>query len=240
MAHRLRGFALSRRSGNPEYFARQERKRARPSVTTAAWLALRNRNTILAPWLAQVPANGVVLDVGGAIQPYRRLISNQNYIGLDLWRTPRVNVVADAVRLPIRDNSIDAVICTGVLQSTDDPQAAVGEMSRVLKPRGLMILGVASLAPNLGPKDRWRFDFSELHKLLDGLHDIDIVPECATVATFFTLSLHRFARTKFWWGLAMKPIIVLLNLLALIAEKTTLPNYNYTLSFAVRARKPPH
>ena len=27
---------------------------------------------------------------------------------------------------------------------------------------------------------------------------------------------------------------------ALIAEKTTLPNYNYTLSYAVRARKPPH
>jgi len=44
-----------------------------------------------------------------------------------------------AESLCLRDNSVDAVVCTHVLCSVDDPEAALGEILRVLKPGGLFV-----------------------------------------------------------------------------------------------------
>lgn len=48
--------------------------------------------------------------------------------------------VADAERLPFRDESFDCVCSTGVLHHTPRPEAAVAEIRRVLKTRGRLIL----------------------------------------------------------------------------------------------------
>ncbi|WP_206784929.1 class I SAM-dependent methyltransferase [Amycolatopsis sp. MtRt-6] len=48
--------------------------------------------------------------------------------------------VGDAHRLPFADGSFDAVVCTFGLCAIPDPAAAVGEMARVLRPDGRLIL----------------------------------------------------------------------------------------------------
>lgn len=48
-------------------------------------------------------------------------------------------ISGDAARIPLGDNSADAVICTLVLCSVSDPAAAVAEMKRVLKPGGKLV-----------------------------------------------------------------------------------------------------
>lgn len=45
-------------------------------------------------------------------------------------------VVAAAARLPFADGEFDAVLNCGVLEHVDDPAAALGELRRVLRPRG--------------------------------------------------------------------------------------------------------
>jgi ubiquinone/menaquinone biosynthesis C-methylase UbiE len=45
-------------------------------------------------------------------------------------------VRGDAVRLPFRDASFDAVCCFAALHLFDDPDAALDHMARVLTPRG--------------------------------------------------------------------------------------------------------
>lgn len=65
---------------------------------------------------------------------------------------------ADA--LPFADNSFDAAFCKGALDHFDRPLAAVGEMARVVKPGGRVVLAIAnfeSLACRLArAADAWR------------------------------------------------------------------------------------
>jgi ubiquinone/menaquinone biosynthesis C-methylase UbiE len=47
----------------------------------------------------------------------------------------------DATALPYEDGSMDAVILTAVLGEIPDPGAALGEIARVLKPMGRLVVG---------------------------------------------------------------------------------------------------
>lgn len=60
---------------------------------------------------------------------------------------------ADAQRLPLRDDTVDAVVSIAVLQLVPDPSAAVAEMARVLRPGGRL----AIMVPTAGrPGPFWR------------------------------------------------------------------------------------
>ncbi len=51
-------------------------------------------------------------------------------------------VVADGLRLPLRDESVDRVICTEVLEHVSDDGALIGELRRVLRPGGTIAISV--------------------------------------------------------------------------------------------------
>jgi SAM-dependent methyltransferase len=50
--------------------------------------------------------------------------------------------VADVRRLPFRDGSFDAVYSMGTIEHFRDPETAVGEIHRVLRPGGRAVVGV--------------------------------------------------------------------------------------------------
>jgi ubiquinone/menaquinone biosynthesis C-methylase UbiE len=62
------------------------------------------------------------------------LMTNAKQLGLDAKLVP-----GDAANIPLNDNSVDAVICTLVLCSVDDPQRTIAELKRILKPGGKLI-----------------------------------------------------------------------------------------------------
>lgn len=51
-------------------------------------------------------------------------------------------VVASAINIPIRGKSIDKLLCNHVLEHMIDDDAAVCEMYRIIKPNGLVLIGV--------------------------------------------------------------------------------------------------
>ena len=56
-------------------------------------------------------------------------------------------------QLPLRDETVDAVVSIAVLQLIPDPKAALTEMGRVLRPGGRL----AVMVPTAGPAARlWR------------------------------------------------------------------------------------
>src|SRR5436309_1233472 len=87
---------------------------------------------------------------------------------------PQDAVVLDAMWLPIGDDSVDAVICSAVLQYVGDPNQAMSEMHRVLRPGGTLFLSIPALAPVVELQDRWRFPSTGIPELVSKFCDVEI------------------------------------------------------------------
>jgi len=138
-------------------------------------------------WLRrQLPPEGICLEVGCGSARLSTLVGTEGLraVGLDycaeaaaLAQTSFARagvrgdvVMGEALRLPFRDDSVDIVLSTGLLEHFEDPAPIVHEMVRVLRPGGLFYSDVV-------PKK-----FS-LMCVLDGIgkgqHDHDGIPEYA-------------------------------------------------------------
>jgi arsenite methyltransferase len=128
-----------------------------------------------ADWL-DIPPGGTVLDVGsgpGTVTASLARAAGKDglALGVDISEAmlaravrneagPHVGFIkADAQRLPLRDDTVDAVVSMAVLQLVPDPSAALAEMARVLRPGGRLAIMVPTagraawawqLIPNIG------------------------------------------------------------------------------------------
>lgn len=59
-------------------------------------------------------------------------------INIDIFDYDNVDVVCDIKNLPFKDNTVDIVMNTAVLEHVPNPQAVVDEIYRVLKPGGIV------------------------------------------------------------------------------------------------------
>lgn len=77
--------------------------------------------------------NNRVEDTNAWLKDY---IARVDYKILDKVADYKPDIVGDIHNLPFPDNSIDAIICIAVLEHVEEPQQAVREIYRVLKPGG--------------------------------------------------------------------------------------------------------
>lgn len=99
-----------------------------------------------------------VLDVGCAsgwfISEIARHFPGYKFFGIDIYEKaikqaenyyPEIFFLcADAHHLPFSDKFFDIVICVNVLEHVLDPQQILKEMKRVVKPKGMVIVGMDS------------------------------------------------------------------------------------------------
>jgi arsenite methyltransferase len=113
-------------------------------------------------WL-NIPPGGIALDVGsgpGSVTASLARAAGPDglALGVDISEPmlaravraeagPQVGFLrADAQRLPLRDQTVDAVVSIAVLQLIPDPAAALSEIARILRPGGRLAL----MVPNVG------------------------------------------------------------------------------------------
>ena len=97
-----------------------------------------------------------VLDLGCGRGPYAALFANR--VGCDIEPSPAVHVVADAEALPFGPGVFDMVLSTEMLEHVRNPERAVAEMGRVLRPGGRLVLTTRFLYPiHSEPNDYFRF-----------------------------------------------------------------------------------
>jgi len=100
---------------------------------------------------AALPAEGVVLDLGCGEGQVGRYVSDgrRHAVGLDVIRSQLESARAqDGCRygqalievLPVATSSVDAVICSLVLEHVADLDAALDESARVLRSRGVLVV----------------------------------------------------------------------------------------------------
>jgi SAM-dependent methyltransferase len=117
--------------------------------------------------IAKIAAHTVVLDIGGGtrfgkwLKPYEPLFKDCDYRTFDYDASTGADVVGDIHSLPLPDASIDAIICSSVLEHVQDPRQAMRELHRVLRPGGALFFYVPSLYPYHARTghypDYWRF-----------------------------------------------------------------------------------
>lgn len=111
--------------------------------------------------------NGAVLDAGsGEGERYKSFLKFDKYLTLDINPLNKPDIIASVENIPLDDNSVDSIISTQVLEHVKDPQKAVKEFHRVLKPGGHCLL----TAPQYGelheePNDYFRFTKFGLEEL---------------------------------------------------------------------------
>lgn len=94
-------------------------------------------------------------------------------VGLDIYRSPLTQLLADAHQIPLADRSVDAVVVQAVLEHLVDPERAVGEIHRVLRPGGLVYAETPFLQQvHAGPYDFFRFTSSGHRYLFRGFEEI--------------------------------------------------------------------
>lgn len=75
--------------------------------------------------------DAMIMNMGSAWVRLHKQVFN-----LDLFMEPEVDVQGDILALPFEDSSIDAIVCTGVLEHVSDAYLAARELHRVMKPDG--------------------------------------------------------------------------------------------------------
>lgn len=151
--------------------------------------------------LKQASAEPKVLVVGGGTigdgaQPLYDDLAIKVY-GFDIYGTPNVQFVADAHRIPLSDATFDGVVIQAVLEHALQPWIVAAEVSRVLRPHGL----VYAETPFMQHVHEGAYDFTRFtesgHRYL--FRDFDAVASGAIAGAGVQLlwSLDFFARSLF-------------------------------------------
>lgn len=118
---------------------------------------------LAAPFLGQ----GRVIDVGCGVGHSFELLAPRVTVGVDvdpavLEGQQRETVAADMRRLPFESASFDGAVAVHSIEHVPDPELAVGEIARVLKPGGVAIL----VTPN-------RLTFARPDEIIDPYHYVE-------------------------------------------------------------------
>jgi len=93
--------------------------------------------------LTEMPEDAIVLDCGGG----DRCLGDPRVFNLEYLRFELPDLYADGLSLPLRSDSFDLVYSQAVLEHVTDPQVAVDEMTRILKPGGTLFMDIAFMQP---------------------------------------------------------------------------------------------
>jgi len=117
--------------------------------------------------------HGLSLNIGSGGRRF-----NSKMFNLDLYFGEQLDIQGDLLYLPIKNESVDTIVCTGVLEHVSDPHKAVEEIYRALKFGGRIFLETPFMQTiHAVPNDFCRWTPEGLKKLMNSfdIHEFNIV-----------------------------------------------------------------
>jgi len=105
--------------------------------------------------LKKIPEGLTILDAGAGESQFKKFCGHLKYIAQDFgeyqgegevglqtgtWDNSKLDIVSDILSIPLPDHSVDAIMCTEVLEHIPDPLGAIREFSRLVKPGGYLLI----------------------------------------------------------------------------------------------------
>lgn len=157
----------------------------------------------------------LIVDIGGGLridptknnrkgvrQGFKELLLNVDYKIMDVVADYNPDIVGDIHKMPFADGSVDALLCMSVLEHVEEPQQAVREMYRVLKPGGYCYIEVPFIFyyhPMKGYyKDFYRFTYDGLEYMTKDFKEVKIQNFRGAIATAMNLFPLFSRRTRFF------------------------------------------
>ncbi|MDX1811672.1 MAG: class I SAM-dependent methyltransferase [Gammaproteobacteria bacterium] len=129
---------------------------------------------------SKINISGPILEVGskdyGSTANFRSLFPENDYIGLDMAEGPGVDVIQDltAGLGPLQENYFGLIICCSVLEHVDKPWVMAENLTKLLKPGGVLYMSVPWVwRYHAYPDDYFRFSWRGIMALfaeLDWVH----------------------------------------------------------------------
>lgn len=202
-------------------------------------------------------AHGVLFDVGCGSKPYKKLFEPYvtEYLGLEYspdsgYRGNAADLCGDAAKLPMADKCVDTILCTEVMEHIHDPESAVREFARILRPGGTLITTAPFVYPIHDKYDFFRYSPDGLAAIMTrhGLTIESVKPlsgTAVTLALIFNLYWYDvgFMWTKWMYplGVLLRPILwffcFLVNMIGGLFE-ALLPSNHLAFNHLTVARKP--
>jgi len=157
-----------------------------------------------------------ILDIGGGLRTVNskgnrldeknawleEYIKKVDYKVLDKVANYHPDIVGDVQKLNLPDNSVDAIICIAVLEHVEEPQQAVREMFRVLRPGGYCYIYVPFLFYFHPMKDYYndfyRFTYDGVKYMTNQFKEVEIQNVRGAFATVVNLLPIFSKRTGFF------------------------------------------
>lgn len=115
-----------------------------------------NRDNWLEQTLANISVGSRILDAGAGELQYKRFCTHLEYVSQDFaqytgedsdvglqketWDQSQLDIISDITQIPEPDASFEAILCVEVLEHVPYPISALRELSRLLKPQGVLIV----------------------------------------------------------------------------------------------------
>ncbi len=203
--------------------------------------------------------HGRVLDIGAERQPFRPYLpANAAYIALDVVPALGLHVVGNTLALPFAANTFDGIVCTEVLEHVPEPEQALREIARVLRPGGRVYVTVPmTWGLHYVPHDYYRFTrYGMSHLLTKAGLEVEAVVQ---IGGLFTTGLARLqdvlgllafrigfplkfvigTRGREWvTSLLLLPFFVMGDILASALDRAVPRARNDALGWSFLARKP--
>jgi SAM-dependent methyltransferase len=118
---------------------------------------------------------GIVLDVGGG-RKRGKFKKPDDIINLDIMKEFCPNIMGDVHHIPLKNNSVDCIICTELLEHIEFPESVIKELSRILKRSGKIIISVPfNTNIHADPYDFQRLTGYKLRRILENDFEIKII-----------------------------------------------------------------